>query len=102
MYRKDISESCYKRRLRTYENKIIAMNDRIIIIIIIKIIIIIITKQKNKTEQVQKKTQKEIHEKSTAPGSIRRSPIQILTGLALLNFIEKTRVLQFHPIRTAM
>ena len=25
------------------------------------------------------------------------SPIQVLTGLALLNFIEKTRALCFHP-----
>ena len=42
-----------------------------------------------KNEQAQKKKKKKKHEKSIAPASVRRSPIQALTGLALLNFIEK-------------
>ena len=42
------------------------------------------------------------HEKSTAADSVRRSPIQVLTGFAMLNFTEKTRALCFHPIRTDM
>ena len=56
-----------------------------------------------KKEQAQKEEEeKKINEKSAAPGSVRRSPIQALTGLALLNFIEKTRFLCFHSIRTDM
>ena len=53
-------------------------------------------------EEEEKKKKKKIHEKSTALGIVRRSPIQALTGLALLNFIEKTRFLCFHSIRTDM
>ena len=39
---------------------------------------------------------------SAVDGSVRRSPIQVLTGFALLNFTEKTRALCFHPTRTDM
>ena len=50
-------------------------------------------------EQEQKK-KKKYSETLQHPVVYRRSPIQELTGLALLNFIEKTTALCFHPIRT--
>ena len=56
-------------------------------------------KKKKKKKQEQKK---KIHEHSTEHCCVRISPIQVLTGLALLNFIEKKRAVCFHPIRTDM
>ena len=41
------------------------------------------------TNRAGTEIENQIHEKSTPPGSVRRSPIQVLTGLAQLNFIEK-------------
>ena len=53
--------------------------------------------RKLKKEHVQKKKKKKKkkkkHEKYTTPGSVGRSPSHVLTGLALLNFNEKTRAL---------
>ena len=59
-------------------------------------------KKKKKKKKIRYKKRKQISKKSTAPGSLRRSPIQVLTGLALFNFIDKTRALSFYPIRTDM
>ena len=62
-----------------------------------------VSRQENKTKQNKtKKKKKKKHEKSVVDGSVRRSPIQVLTGFALLNFTEKTRALCFHPTRTDM
>ena len=55
------------------------------------------TKKVNRRKKKQQK-----HEKSAVDGSVRRSPIQVLTGFALLNFTEKRRALCFHPTRTVM
>ena len=52
-----------------------------------------------KSESAEKKQK---HEKSAVDGSVRRSPIQVLTGFALLNFTEKRRALCFHPTWTVM
>ena len=92
IYNKDISETCHgigKGVCRTNANRLIAewQKDEK-------------KNQKQKAEQAQKKTttKKKKHEKSTAPSSVRHSPIQVLTGLALLNFTEKTRTLCFNQI----
>ena len=55
-----------------------------------------------KVSRQEKKNKTEKHEMSAVDGSVRRSPIQVLTGFALLNFTEKTRALCFHPTRTDM
>ena len=57
---------------------------------------------KKVSRQEKKKNKTKKHEMSAVDGSVRRSPIQVLTGFALLNFTEKTRALCFHPTRTDM
>ena len=51
--------------------------------------------QNEKWAGTEKEEEEKKHEKSIAPASVRRSPIQALTGLALLNFIEKNRAQLF-------
>ena len=63
------------------------------------------TKKKKKKKKKRKKTSrqgKNEHEKFTVAGNVRCSPIQALSGFALLNFTEKTRARCFHPTRTDM
>ena len=72
---------------RAHANRIIAMSDKM-------------TTKKKVSRQGEKK-KKELY-KSVAAGSVRRLPIQVLTGFTLLNFTEKTRALCFHPTRTDM
>ena len=88
IYSKDISETCHRTEKgvwRTNGNKLITEWQK--------------DEKKNQNlKQNRHRRRKPIHEKSTTPSSVRRSPIQALTGLALLNFTEKTRTLCFHPI----
>ena len=70
---------------RAHANRIIAMSDKMTI---------------KKVRRRGKKKKKK--KKSAVDGSVRRPPIQVLTGFALLNFTEKTRALCFHPTRTDM
>ena len=56
----------------------------------------------SRQEKKKKKKKKKKHEKTAVDGSVRRSPIKVLTGFALLNFTEKARALCFHPTRTDM
>ena len=49
------------------------------------------TKKKKKKKKKTSRQGKNEHEKSTEAGSVKWSPIQALTGFALLNFTEKTR-----------
>ena len=48
-----------------------------------------VSRQEKKNNKQTKK-----HEMSAVDGSVRSSPIQVLTGFALLNFTEKTRALR--------
>ena len=55
----------------------------------------------HRVEEQNRKEQKiKVQEICTATGTLRRSPIQALTRLTLLNFIERTRTVYFDLILT--